>query len=224
MGLFIVIEGGDGAGKGEQILRIRKLLIDLGVEHIVTREPGGCRSAEEIRSLLVTGDSDRWTPESELLLFTVARREHIRQVIQPTLTRGAAVICDRFIASTIAYQGAGHGVDPQAIMALHRQYCGLLPDITIVLDVDPEIGLARANFRNDVNTNGEQRFEGLPLDYHRKVRQGLLDGARLTAGTTLVVDASRSIDEVAAEIASILPPAMAAARDDAERRAGAMVP
>ena len=155
-GRFITIEGGEGAGKSTQIRRLAERLTASGFEVVTTREPGGSPGAETIRSLLVTGEADRWSPTTETLLLYAARRDHIERVIEPALDRGAVVLCDRFHDSTRAYQGVAGAVDPALIAFLESHVlAGLSPDLTLVLDLPVEAGLGRAAARGE----GEGRFE-----------------------------------------------------------------
>ncbi|MGI9169078.1 MAG: dTMP kinase, partial [Caulobacteraceae bacterium] len=163
-GLLITLEGGEGAGKSTQFARLAPRISALGREVVTTREPGGSPGAEAIRALLVQGAPDRWSPTAETLLIYAARRDHIERTIQPALERGAVVICDRFAYSTCAYQGAGGGAPADLIEALERHVLGALrPDLTVILDLDPGLGLERAARRGQ----GETRFEARDLAFHR---------------------------------------------------------
>jgi dTMP kinase len=196
---FITLEGGEGSGKSTQARRLAERLKAAGHEVVLTREPGGTLGAEAIRNLLVTGDPDRWTPWSDALLMTAARVDHVARVIRPALARGAVVVCDRYIDSTRAYQGAGKGLPDEALVALHNQACGgLWPDLTLVMLLDEATGLARAAARG----NGEARFEALGAAFHGRV-QGFF--ARLPGAEParcVAVDAGRGIDAIAADIAA----------------------
>ncbi len=151
--MFITLEGIDGAGKSTQARLLADRLRAAGREVVITREPGGAPGAEEIRRLLVEGAPGRWSAETEILLFTAARRDHVERTILPALNAGAIVVCDRFVDSTRAYQGSGplRG----KVEELHRLMIGLNPDLTLVFDMEPEQGLTRAGQRAD----GEDRFE-----------------------------------------------------------------
>jgi dTMP kinase len=154
---------------------------------VVTREPGGSPGAEAIRALIVTGEAGRWDAETETLLLYAARRDHVRRTIEPALAAGQWVVCDRFADSTRAYQGVGRGVPLDAIDALHAFAVGVLaPDLTLMLDLPVETGLARATAR----AGNETRFEGMALDFHRRLRQGFLDIAAAEPGRCAVIDAT----------------------------------
>jgi dTMP kinase len=175
-GRFITLEGGEGAGKSTQIGRLANRLEDAGIGVITTREPGGAPGADTIRSILVSGDIDRWDPMSEALLNFAARREHLIRTIWPALERGHWVLSDRFADSTMAYQGYGHGVDRELINTLYRAAVGdFRPDMTIVLDLPVTEGLRRANQRNDGSESAEDRYERMGKSFHQRLRDGYLD-------------------------------------------------
>lgn len=192
-GRFITFEGGEGAGKSTQIKKLATFLEDLGIQVCQTREPGGCHSAELVRSLLVEGQKERWTPVSELLLMFTARTEHVHHVILPALNAGTWVLCDRFVDSSRAYQGYGHGLDLSFIEALKKQTVGdLEPDLTFILDVAPDIGLERT--RQRIST--EDRFESFEKNFHTRVRGGFLEIARQHPNRICVLDAQRPFEEI----------------------------
>lgn len=198
-GYFASFEGGEGAGKSSQIRRTTEWLRRLGHDVYQTREPGGSPSAEVLRDLVVKGDADRWLPMTELLLFTAARYEHLNRFVLPRLADGAIVLSDRFLDSTIAYQGLGKNLPIDLIDGLHAQINGNVhPDLTVVLDIDPEIGVKRSLDRQ--GPGGETRFEGLDLSFHQRVRACFLERAQLYPARYAVIDASRSPDEVFADI------------------------
>lgn len=171
--LFQVFEGGEGAGKTSQIKRLAERFQAAGREVVVTREPGGCRGAEILRNLVLSG-TVQWDPRTELMLFAAARREHVVRTIAPALARGAVVLSDRFSESSRAYQGAARGVGTGLCDDLERIACdGILPDLVFLLDVDPIVGLARSKARATDST----MFEALDLDFHRTLRQAFLDRA-----------------------------------------------
>ena len=173
--------------------------------HVVTREPGGTPEGEQLRALLLSGAADRWDPLAELLLMTAARVQHVRQVIRPALARGEVVVTDRFVGSTIAYQGGGDGVSEAFIRALHRDAADdLWPDLTIVLDVDPAIGLARSHRRLAALGADEGRFERLDLAFHRRVRASFLEQAARDPDRHAVVDASQAQAEVREAVVACL--------------------
>lgn len=200
-GRFITLEGGEGAGKSTQISRLAALSRDLGFEVTTTREPGGSLGAEEIRSLVVNGDPGRWGPMTEALLHTAARRDHLERTVWPALEHGVWVICDRFFDSTVAYQGWGHGLGADAMWALQSVAFGdFRPDLTLILDIPVEIGLARADARRGVET----RYESMGRDFHQRLRDGYLKIAEAEPERCVVIDATRSVDEVAADIAAVV--------------------
>lgn len=197
LGRFITLEGGEGAGKSTQGRRLAERLRAAGHEVVLTREPGGSPGAESIRDLLVTGRADRWSPTTEALLMYAARRDHIERTIAPALARGAWVISDRFADSTRAYQGAGGGAPASLIQALERYVLGeTRPDLTLILDLPVEAGLARAAGRD----HAETRFEGKGEAFHRRLREGFLAIARVEADRCAVIDAAAAPDAVEAAI------------------------
>lgn len=200
-GLFITFEGGEGTGKSTQIRLAAEFIRNLGRDVVQTREPGGSPSAEEIRHLLVTGHSDRWSPLAETLLFYAARVEHWRQVIEPALQAGKVVLCDRFADSTMAYQVYAGGLPGQTLNAIHTASMnGIEPDLTIILDLAVTEGLKRAQARNDV----ENRFESKGPQFHENLRQGFLTIARQNPARCRVVDASQSVETVHKSVIGIL--------------------
>lgn len=196
-GRFITFEGGEGAGKSTQVRRLAERLKASGLDVVATREPGGSPGAESIRALLVTGEADRWSPVTETLLMYAARRDHIERVIAPALGRGAWVICDRFADSTRAYQGAGGGTDPALIAALEDKVLGeARPDLTLLVDLPVEAGLARASER----AGGEDRFESKGAAFHERLRAAFLAIAAAEPARCAVIDGSQSMDAVEAAI------------------------
>lgn len=203
--IFVAVEGGDGAGKGGVIAAIMRHLEARGTPAIATREPGGTAEGEQLRALLLSNSGAEWDPRSELLLMIAARVQHVRRVIEPALSRGEIVVSDRFVGSTIAYQGAGRGLSQGLIQTLHDEAVGgMLPDLTLVLDVDPRIGIARSRKRLDAGAIDEGRFEGLDLDFHDRVRASFLAQAAAAPERHAVIDASSPPEAVqAAAIAAI---------------------
>lgn len=196
-GRFITLEGGEGAGKSTQISRLAAHLQTLGHETIETREPGGSPGAEKIRDLLINGPTDRWDGITEALLHFAARREHVQKTILPALQRGRWVLCDRFADSTLAYQGYGHGVEREFLQTLYRETVGALePDLTLILDIPVEQGLKRADTRGA----GGTRYERMDKAFHTRLREGFLDIARNNPQRCTVIDATGSMDQVAADI------------------------
>lgn len=200
-GRFITFEGGEGAGKTTQIALLRERLAAAGGKVLATREPGGTPGAEEIRRLLVTGEPGRWDAWSEALLIAAARRDHVERVIRPALAAGTWVLCDRFLDSTLAYQGAVAGLGMDSVEALHTLVFGRLrPDLTLILDLDPAVGLARAGKR----AGGEGRFEARGLAWHQKLRAAFLTIAEAEPWRCKVVDATRDVPNIAEEIARMV--------------------
>jgi dTMP kinase len=196
-GIFITFEGGEGAGKSTQIRRLAETLRAAGHEVVVTREPGGSPGAEAIRHLLLNGIAKPLGPEAETFMFAAARDDHVNMVIRPALERGAWVICDRFIDSTRVYQGALGNVDHRLIQALERLVVGdTMPALTIILDVPPEVGLARAQGRGEA----ADRFEAEHLEYHRLVREAFRELAEREPERCVVIDANHSADALAVRI------------------------
>lgn len=201
-GRFITLEGGEGAGKSTQIKRLAAKLEALGHAVVMTREPGGAPGAEAIRELLVNGDTGRWTARTEALLHFAAREEHLARTIRPALGRGEWVISDRFVDSTMAYQGVAQGLGPDFIGKLRALVVGDdMPALTLILDLAPEIGLSRAKGRG---TAGEDRYERMKLEFHQTLRQAFLDIAKNEPERCAVIDAEQSEDAVAADIWAIL--------------------
>ncbi len=169
-GLFISFEGGEGVGKSTQIKLLKKFLSKKNYKVISTREPGGTNEGEYIRKFLVSGDKNAWDSYSEALIFNALRREHINKLINPAIQNSEIILCDRYVDSTIVYQGLVGKIDEQKLFYLHDTYCyGLYPDLTLFLHLNPTIGLDRTNKRNNKNEN---RFEKLGLDYHQKILDG----------------------------------------------------
>jgi dTMP kinase len=192
-GCFIAFEGGEGAGKSTQEGLLAASLTARGHIVVRTREPGGTPAGEAIRHVLLSPEFDGLDARAESLLFAAARGEHVARVIRPALERGDVVICDRYVDSSIAYQGFGRGLGPRRVRELNLWATGdLLPDLTVVLDVDPEVGLSRFAERD--------RLEAEPLDYHRAVRAAFLTLAESDPDRYLVVDARADVDEIAATI------------------------
>lgn len=196
-GRFIAIEGVDGAGKGVQSRLLRDELQGSGVDVLLTREPGGSPGAEEIRNLLVHGAADRWDAMTELLLIYAARRDHLVKTIWPALQQGRWVISDRFADSSRAFQGIAGGLGLELVDSIHAQVAGnFAPDLTIVLDLDPEQSLARTIARG----GSEDRFEKKGVEYQRAVRDAFRQLARRSPRTHVLIDAGGSVEAVAHEV------------------------
>jgi len=200
LGHFISFEGIDGSGKSTQAKVLTKTLEDLGHNVVLTREPGGSIGAEEIRRLVLQGDPDRWSAESEILLFTAARRDHLEKTILPALDAGKIVICDRFADSTRMYQGLSRGDLRTLVDELHGLMIPRDPDLTVLIDLDPKLGLSRAKSRNTV----EERFEDFGISLQEKMRAGFLNLAEKFAERFRVIDGQRDIDVVAADVLSVV--------------------
>ncbi|MDC1410882.1 dTMP kinase [Amylibacter sp.] len=199
-GLFITFEGIDGSGKSTQSQLLYDALIDLGISVIQTREPGGSIGAEIIRSLLVSGDTDRWSAETEILLFTAARRDHLEKTIQPALTKNQIVICDRFVDSTRVYQGVARADLRQTVDELHSIIIKKEPDITFIIDTDPEKSLTRGLARN----SGEDRFEEFGLEFQKKLRNGFSELSKTEKSRYHFINGMRSKEEVSNDILNIV--------------------
>ena len=196
-GKFITIEGGEGAGKSTQAHRLAETLRAHGLNVVETYEPGGPSGAQAIRGLLLGSDGHHWEPMTEALLHFAARREHVSKTVLPALERGDWVVSDRFADSTVAYQGYGLGLGCEMIEALYELSIGQFgPDATIMLDLPAEDGMARARSRGDKL----DRYETMDIEFHRRLRQGFLDIAARYPGRCVVVDASGSMEDIAAEI------------------------
>lgn len=195
-GLFITFEGGEGAGKSSQMARLAERLRADGGDILITREPGGSSGAEAVRHVLLSGAAESMGPAMEAILFAAARSDHVEQVIRPAVNAGKIVLCDRFFDSTRVYQGVTGNLAPDFIAALEDVTVnGMVPDLTIILDLDPEIGLARAAARRGKDV--PDRFEKETLDIHRRRRRGFLDIAAAEPDRCVVVDASQPPDVVA---------------------------
>ncbi|HEU0219012.1 MAG TPA: dTMP kinase [Stellaceae bacterium] len=189
----MTIEGGEGAGKSTQVARLVAALLRAGIAAEGTREPGGSPGAEAIRELLLRGADERWDAVSETLLFFAARRDHVARTIQPALAAGRWVVCDRFTDSTLAYQGYGRAVPLNGLETLHRFTLGdFNPDLTLILDLPVEEGLARAARR----AGAADRFERLDTSFHQRLRDGFLAIAAAAPERCIVVDASGDVETV----------------------------
>lgn len=201
-GRFITLEGGEGAGKSTQIKALALALRDKGHDVVETREPGGSPGAEAIRSLLLTGANDRWSPRAEALLFAAARADHVERTIRPALLRGAWVLCDRFIDSSRAYQSGASGLPDDDIMTLHRIGSGgLLPDRTLVLTLPEEEAAARARGRDGANAD---RIGARDAAFHARVASAFAGYAASEPGRFRRVDARGSAADVTARLMSAL--------------------
>ena len=196
-GKFITFEGGEGGGKSTQLALLAKALETAGIEVLTTREPGGTPGAEEIRNLLVRGTTDRWPAMSEVLLNFAARVDHVEKAIMPALESGVWVLCDRFTDSTLAYQGGGHGLGIDRIKGICRDILGdFAPDLTFVLDIPVEEGLARAFGR----AGTEDRYERMDLGFHTRIRDTFLAISKAEPDRCAIIDATQSVDDVQRDI------------------------
>ena len=200
-GTFITFEGGEGAGKSTQIRTLADVVRESGREVVVTREPGGSPGAEAVRHVLLSGAAEPFGARLEAILFAAARSDHVEQVIRPAVERGAVVLCDRFIESSRVYQGDNPEVGRSFMANLERVAInGMMPDLTVILDIDPKLGLARATERRGEDV--PDRFEKETLEVHQRRRQAYLDIAAAEPERCVVVDAGRDPEAVAATIAA----------------------
>ncbi len=199
-GLFLSFEGIDGSGKSTQARRLAETLRAKGRDVVLTREPGGSPGAEEIRRLVLEGDKDRWSAETEILLFTAARRDHLERVIAPALARGAVVICDRFADSTRMYQGLGRADLRGIVDQLHALMIGREPDLTVLIDIDPGVGLGRALSRG----GDEARFESFGEGMQARMRTGFLALSQEFPARFTVIDGARDMDAVAEDVTRVV--------------------
>jgi dTMP kinase len=191
-GVFIALDGVDGGGKTGALATLDRVLTAQGYDVLATREPGGTEAGLALRRLLLSEQGYDWTPTAELLLMAAARAQHVERVIRPALASGRIVLCDRYVAATLAFQGAGRGLPMPEILALHRFAAGdLWPDLTLILDIDVRRGLARSRRRNQEAALDEGRFEALDLDFHERVRRSYLQQAADHPGRYAVIDADR---------------------------------
>lgn len=205
--MFITLEGTEGSGKTTQIKAIARWLKAAGFECLTTREPGGTPIGGQIRSVLLHPDNAELAPTAELLLYVADRVQHLETVIRPALAAGQVVVCDRYFDATLVYQGYARGLDRDMIRRLHQLACsGLTPDLTLLLDVDPETGLARAwqRIHSDCAHEKESRFEKERLVFHQRVRAGYLDLAQLEPQRFCVIDAAVDEQAVRAQIETVL--------------------
>lgn len=207
-GKFITLEGGEGSGKSTQVKALAAALRDSGREVVETREPGGSPGAEAIRELLIHGESDRWDAVSETLLHFAARRDHLRRVIWPALNEGSWVISDRFADSTLAYQGYGLQLGADFVRRIYDLTVGdFRPDLTFILDLPVQEGLARAAARR----GGGERYEGMGIAFHERLRAGFLEIAKAEPERCLVVDAASPAEAVTERLRAALTERLQAA-------------
>ncbi|KPJ76414.1 MAG: thymidylate kinase [Deltaproteobacteria bacterium SG8_13] len=205
--MFITLEGIEGSGKTTQLKPIEAFFTRRGLKTVVTREPGGTAVGEKIRAVLLNPDIEKMAPLTELFLYEADRIEHLEKTIRPALAAGKIVVCDRFCDATVVYQGYGRGLDLEMIGRLHRMILGgLTPDLTIVFDLPPEIGLERAwkQVRGGSRSGKEMRFEKEKLAFHRSIRDGYLTIARLEPERFAVVDAGADANAVSDAVIALL--------------------
>jgi len=205
--MFISLEGIEGCGKTTQLEYLSTFLDDTGRAYVVTREPGGTAIGKKIRSILLDPASRELVPKAELLLYMADRAQHIESLIRPRLAEGSIVVCDRYFDATVVYQGIARGLDAAIIRDMHRIILDdLKPDITLLLDLPPRIGLARAwqELNNGSRSDSESRFEEEAISFHEKVRAGYLELAGLEPERFEIIDANRPLDEVQADIRKVL--------------------
>ena len=216
IGFFVALEGVDGGGKTGAVTCLAAALGEGGHDIVVTREPGGTEEGLALRRLLLANDACAWEPMAELLLMNAARVQHVAKVIRPALEDGKVVLCDRFVASSIAYQGAGRGIAVADILDLHRISLGdIWPDLTVILDIDPGRGIERSKSRLRTGQINEGRFEDLDLAFHHRVRRSFLDQAAGQPDRHAVIDADRPQHLVQDDVLRTVLGAI-----DAKRRAG----
>ena len=199
-GLFLTLEGAEGVGKSTNIEFITQYLEQRGIEYVLTREPGGTQLGEKIRELLLAVHEEPMSELTELLLVFAARAQHLDKIIEPALAAGKWVVCDRFTDATFAYQGAGRGLSMETIGELESMVQGeLRPDLTLILDLDPEIGMQRASNRGELD-----RFEREQMSFFRHVRQGYLDIAQAEPERCKVIDAAKALKDVKLDLLAAL--------------------
>ncbi len=205
--MFITLEGIEGSGKTTQIGRLVEFLEDRGIECVTTRQPGGTLIGENIRSILLDPANSALEPVAELLLYMADRAQHINELISPSLQAGKTVICDRYFDATVVYQGFARGLNIELIQQLHQiLFDDLKPDVTLLLDLAPRVGLQRAwqQLNTGQRAGQESRFETEKVAFHEKVRAGYLELARLEPGRFRIVDAAQSQDQVFTAISNIV--------------------
>lgn len=206
MGYFITFEGVEGCGKTTQIKLLSEFLTARGISTVLTREPGGCPIADKIRAILLDAENRAMSPLAELMLYAAARAQHVTEVISPALEAGKIVLCDRFCDATVAYQSFGRGIDRNVIDTLNIQACqGVSPDLTVLVDCEPAIGLERARRRIEATSGPrEERFELEELSFHHRVRAGYRQLAADQPDRFLIIDGSDSIENIFAIISAQL--------------------
>jgi dTMP kinase len=204
VGYFITFEGVEGCGKTTQIKLLSELLSARGISTVLTREPGGCLIADKIRAILLDAENRALSPLAELMLYAAARAQHVTEVIAPALNAGKIVLCDRFSDATVAYQSFGRGIDRSVIDSLNLHACQeVSPDLTVLVDCDPSVGLERARRRIEASSGPrEERFELEALAFHQRVRNGYRQLAADQPDRFLIIDGSDGIEEIFATISA----------------------
>ena len=204
MGFFITFEGVEGCGKTTQIKLLAELLAAHGISTVLTREPGGCPIADKIREILLDAENRDLSPLAELILYAAARAQHVTEVISPALEAGKIVLCDRFCDATVAYQSFGRSIDRRVIDNLNSHACqGVLPNLTVLVDCDPVVGLERARRRIEATSGPrEERFELEALAFHHRVRNGYLHLADEDPHRFVIIDGSETVEKIFAAISS----------------------
>ncbi len=206
-GLFVTFEGPEGAGKSTQAKLLIKFLEGRGIDAVLTREPGGTAVSKKIREILLDPANRAMVPTTELLLYAADRAQHVGELVVPALESGRWVVCDRFVDSTVAYQGRGRGLDMTLIAELNRVATGgLRPDVTFLIDLPPELGMGRVVKRGaaEATAGGKDRMEGESIEFHRRLRSGFLEIAHAEPGRVRVIDGARPIAAIQTEIRDIL--------------------
>lgn len=204
-GRFITFEGGEGAGKSTQIQYLAETLRAQGFEVVMTREPGGSPGAEAVRHVLLSGAAEEFGVRMEAILFAAARSDHVEELIRPAIEAGKIVLCDRFMDSSRVYQGVSGDLEPEFVKALERVAInGMVPDLTIILDLPAEVGLARAVKRNGSKGSGPDRYEKESLAVHQKRRDAFLDIARREPERCKIVDGNQPADAIAQDIEKLV--------------------
>jgi dTMP kinase len=205
--MFITLEGIEGSGKTTQISRLVEFFEDRGIECVTTRQPGGTRIGENIRSILLDPANSALEPLAELLLYMADRAQHINELIRPALQNGKTVVCDRYFDATLVYQGFARGLNIELIGQLHQLlFDDLKPDVTLLLDLSPQVGLERAwqQLNTGQRSGNESRFESETVAFHEKVRAGYLELARLEPDRVKIIDAAQTQDQVFAAMSKVV--------------------
>lgn len=204
VGYFITFEGVEGCGKTTQIKLLSEHLSTRGIRTVLTREPGGCPIADKIRAILLDAENRALSPLAELMLYAAARAQHVTEVISPAIEAGQIVLCDRFCDATVAYQSFGRGIDRSIIDSLNRHACqGISPDLTVLVDCDPQVGLERARRRIEATSGPrEERFELEALAFHQRVRAGYLQLAADEPERFLIINGADTIEVIFAAISA----------------------